>query len=442
MCEACGNTSPKWSGQCGNCGAWGSIVEEIVDTNIRASKSGRVLDLEKIFTSAKVPKQNSRLKTNNSEIDQVLGGGFIPGSVNLLAGEPGIGKSTLVLQIASMLSDSKKVIYFSGEESSFQIQNRANRLGISNKNNLSLAITNLVDDIVLTIDKSRPEIVIVDSIQTLTTSKLSSSAGTVSQVTGCAQLLAQTAKAKDITLILIGHVTKEGSIAGPKILEHMVDVVLQLEGDRYGGYKMLRSVKNRYGSTNEIGLFEMSEQGLSPIHNPSKELLSQRQAGDGSVVTAVIEGSRAILVEVQALVNKTVFGYPKRTVSGYEYNRLNLLIAMLSRRTKLDLSDKDVYVNLVGGIRTDDPAVDLAICMAIGSAAKGLGLKKDAVIFGEVGLSGEIRHVQMLKKRVEEAKKLGFDLVIGPRSKENLGKIYSQEVNIKDTLNKYLSYGN
>lgn len=442
MCEACGNTSPKWSGQCGNCGAWGSIVEEIVDTNIRASKSGRVLDLEKIFTSAKVPKQNSRLKTNNSEIDQVLGGGFIPGSVNLLAGEPGIGKSTLVLQIASMLSDSKKVIYFSGEESSFQIQNRANRLGISNKNNLSLAITNLVDDIVLTIDKSRPEIVIVDSIQTLTTSKLSSSAGTVSQVTGCAQLLAQTAKAKDIMLILIGHVTKEGSIAGPKILEHMVDVVLQLEGDRYGGYKMLRSVKNRYGSTNEIGLFEMSEQGLSPIHNPSKELLSQRQAGDGSVVTAVIEGSRAILVEVQALVNKTVFGYPKRTVSGYEYNRLNLLIAMLSRRTKLDLSDKDVYVNLVGGIRTDDPAVDLAICMAIGSAAKGLGLKKDAVIFGEVGLSGEIRHVQMLKKRVEEAKKLGFDLVIGPRSKENLGKIYSQEVNIKDTLNKYLSYGN
>lgn len=440
MCSACGDVSPKWSGQCPNCGAWGSVIEELKPTGLATSSTGKVLSLEKLTNLSKTKNLDQRLKTQNGEIDQVLGGGLVKGSVNLLAGEPGIGKSTMVLQVAMSLADKNKVIYFSGEESPSQIMDRARRLnGGSSQKNLSLAVTNAVDDVIATLQANRPDVVIVDSIQTLTTSKLSSSAGTVSQITGCAQLLTQVIKASETTLILIGHVTKEGSIAGPKILEHMVDVVMQLEGDRYGGYKMLRSVKNRYGSTNEIGLFEMSEHGLQSIHNPSKELLSERQPGDGSVVTAVIEGSRAILVEVQALVNKTVFGYPKRTVAGYDYNRLNLLIAMLSRRTKLDLSDKDIYVNLVGGIRTNDPAVDLAICMAIGSATKGLALREDAVVFGEVGLSGEIRHVHMLSKRVEEAKKLGFSLIIGPRSKEKYGNLYSQGKNIKDALNKFLA---
>ena len=440
MCSACGSVSPKWSGQCPNCGAWGSVVEELKPSGPATSSAGKVLGLEKLTNLDKAKNLDQRLKTQNGEIDQVLGGGLVKGSVNLLAGEPGIGKSTMVLQIAMSLADKHKVIYFSGEESPSQIMDRARRLnGNSSQKNLSLAVTNAVDDVIATLQANKPDVVIVDSIQTLTTSNLSSSAGTVSQITGCAQLLTQVVKASGTTLILIGHVTKEGSIAGPKILEHMVDVVMQLEGDRYGGYKMLRSMKNRYGSTNEIGLFEMSEHGLQSIHNPSKELLSERQPGDGSVVTAVIEGSRAILVEVQALVNKTVFGYPKRTVAGYDYNRLNLLIAMLSRRTKLDLSDKDIYVNLVGGIKTNDPAVDLAICMAIGSATKGLGLREDAVVFGEVGLSGEIRHVHMLSKRVEEAKKLGFSLIIGPRSKEKYGSLYSQEKNVKDALNKFLA---
>lgn len=333
----------------------------------------------------------------------VLGGGLVPASVVLIAGEPGIGKSTLILQIASAVAEDKPVLYVTAEESLEQVGQRAERLKAKTKN-LQLASTASTDDIVATMHEQDYALVIVDSIQTISTELVGASQGSSTQVRGSAQLLIRAAKLTGTALIIVGHVTKEGTIAGPKLLEHLVDVVLNLEGDRYGGFKLLRSIKNRYGSTNESGVFEMMETGLKPIDNPSAALLAERQVSDGSVVLATMEGSRPLLVEVQALVNKTAFGYPKRTASGFDINRLNLLLAMLSRRTKLKLSDMDVYVNIVGGVKITEPAADLAVCMAVASASKGMMLKDDAVVFGEVGLSGEVRRVQGMDARVAEAK--------------------------------------
>lgn len=382
---------------------------------------------------------SGRLKTYIEDVDTVLGGGLVPGSVTLLAGQPGIGKSTLLLQIASGIASKAKILYVSGEESSHQVGLRAIRLGVEN-DSIDMASSNSADDIASTIIKENYQVVIIDSIQTLVVEGVASSAGTVSQITNSTHVLTNAAKQKNTAIILVGHVTKEGSIAGPKVLEHVVDTVLQLEGDRYGGFKLLRSIKNRFGSTNEAGIFEMQEKGLIQVSNPSAALLEERQISDGSIVLATMEGSRPILVEVQALVNKTSYGYPKRAASGIELNRLNLLIAMLERRTKLNLSDQDIYLNIVGGIKITEPGADLAVCMAIASASKGMQLKSNAAVFGELGLSGEVRHVPFSEKRVAEAKKLGFEAVIGP--KKSSGKkqlsILQSVADIKTALNQYL----
>lgn len=432
ICENCGATHSKWSGRCDSCGEWNTIIENQVATPKRGG-SGNKLEAQSI-AKIKTSSKNDRYKTLMSDVDDVLGGGFVRGSVTLLSGEPGIGKSTILLQIADNIASTKKVLYVSGEESVEQIKLRADRLKVGNKL-LSLSVSTDTDDINASINSGLYDFVIVDSIQTISTSVSASAPGSISQITNSAQLLAAAAKRSGTTVIIVGHVTKEGSIAGPKLLEHLVDVVLYLEGERYGGLKMLRSVKNRYGSTNESAIMEMETEGLREVSNPSEILLSERQVTDGSVVLASMQGSRPLLVEVQALVNPTAFGYPKRTAAGFELNRLNLLIAMLSRRTKLQLSDKDVFVNIVGGIRLDDPGADLAVCMAIGSAAKGMKLKDDAVVFGEVGLSGEVRHVGFIEKRVAEAKKLGFKTVIGPKSK---AKGVTSVTNLRDALNSWL----
>lgn len=422
------------------CGEWNTLQEEAVIVTGSSKSASRHKSLE--ILQAKTASSHDdakRIYTGVKDVDAVLGGGLVSGSVTLLAGQPGIGKSTLLLQIAAGLSKNSRVLYVSGEESSHQIGLRAKRLGVENTN-IHMATSTSADEIASTINREDFTVVIVDSIQTVTTDAVASAAGTVSQITNCTHVLTAAAKQKNTAVILVGHVTKEGSIAGPKVLEHIVDTVLQLEGDRYGGFKLLRSIKNRFGSTNETGIFEMQEAGLIEVSNPSAALLAERQVSDGSIVLATMEGNRALLVEVQALVNKTSYGYPKRAVSGIELNRLNLLIAMMERRTKLNLSDQDVYINVVGGMKITEPGADLAICMAIASASKGMQLKSNAAVYGEVGLSGEVRHVPFAERRVEEAAKLGFDTVIGPKSTQKIKKnsILQPVANVRAALNTYL----
>jgi DNA repair protein RadA/Sms len=357
-----------------------------------------------------------RLPTGFADLDDVLGGGILPGGVVLMAGQPGIGKSTLLLQVSAFVAKNTPVLYASGEESSSQVKLRAERLGADSSEQLSFIASTSADDIAATIRSGVYKLVIIDSIQTLALDEITSAPGTVSQITNSSNVIIRAAKDAGSAVILVGHVTKEGSIAGPKVLEHLVDVVLQFEGDRYGGFKVVRAAKNRFGSTNEAAIFEMFEEGLRLVENPSAALLAERQDADGSVVLATIEGTRPLLVEIQALVNPTSFGYPKRTASGFDLNRLNLLIAVLERRTKLNLSDKDIYINVVGGLRINDQAADLAICMAIASAAAGRRIDDGVVVFGEVGLGGEIRSAQSADRRVQEAKKLGFKQAIAPKT--------------------------
>ncbi len=436
ICTNCGAEYPVWSGRCSSCGEWNTLEEEPeIVVSHGSSNAGRALKPAKAAELKAETK--SRMTTAIGDVDSVLGGGFVPGSITLIAGQPGIGKSTLLLQIASNLAKKNPVMYISGEESAHQIAMRAERLGVDSSK-LALATTTSADDVASTIVGKEYSIVFVDSIQTMTVSGVSSAAGSVSQITNSTHLIMNAAKQANTAVVLVGHVTKEGSIAGPKILEHVVDVVLNLEGDRYGGFKLLRSVKNRFGSTNEAGIFEMKNEGLVQVENPSASLLAERQVSDGSVVLATMEGMRPILVEVQALVNKTSYGYPKRAASGIDINRLNLLVAMLERRTKLNLTDQDIYINIVGGMKISEPAADLAVCMAIGSAAKGLQLKDNAVVYGEIGLSGEVRRVNFAEKRIAEAKKLGFDTVIGPKMPGKSDKILKPVTNIKDALNTYL----
>jgi DNA repair protein RadA/Sms len=437
-CSSCGAIHNSFSGKCNVCGEWNTIQQQIDVAAVDISKAGRMLKTSVISEVVKKSTDVKRITTSDEQLDTVLGGGLVPGSVVLLAGQPGIGKSTILMQVAHYLSKNNSVLYVSGEESAHQVASRAARLGAVN-DELKLASSTSADDIARTILEDSNSVVIVDSIQTLSVEGISSASGTVSQITNSTQLLTKAAKQSNTALVLVGHVTKEGSIAGPKVLEHSVDVVLQFEGDRYGGFKVIRSVKNRYGSTNEAAIYEMEEGGLKPVLNPSAALLAERQVVDGSVVLATMEGTRPVLVEIQALVNTTSYGYPKRAASGFDINRLNLLVAMLERRTKLILNDKDIYINVVGGIAVNEPAADLAIAMAIGSAAKGLQLKKNAVVFGELGLSGEIRHVSHIDKRVAEAKKLGFEAAIGPLVKS--GKkpdILSSVKDIRTALNNFL----
>ncbi len=440
ICTNCGAQHAAWAGRCSNCGEWNTLQEEpeiVVGSGGRSS--GKQL---KTLKSKDIKTNDSKIRypSGISDVDDVLGGGLVPGSINLIAGQPGIGKSTLLLQVAANLSKDNPVLYISGEESAHQIGRRAKRLGVEGSN-LDLATSTSADDISSTISSKKYAVVFVDSIQTMAVASVSSAAGSVSQITNSTHLIMNAAKNSDTAVVMVGHVTKEGSIAGPKILEHVVDVVLSLEGDRYGGFKLLRSVKNRFGSTNEAGIFEMRGEGLVQVENPSASLLAERQVSDGSVVLATMEGTRPILVEVQALVNRTSYGYPKRAASGIDLNRVNLLVAMLERRTKLKLGEQDIYINIVGGIKISEPAADLAVCMAIGSAAKGLQLKDNAVVFGEVGLSGEVRRVNFADKRIAEAKKMGFDTVIGPKliDKNVTGsKILKPVASIKDALNTYL----
>lgn len=437
VCSNCGAQSATWEGKCHVCGEWNTMQEELQVEAAQIVKGGRQLQPSKVNVVAK-KDQSQRLQTGITDVDTVLGGGFVAGSVNLVAGEPGIGKSTILLQIANALAAKVPVLYVSGEESAHQVGLRAERLGAKSKE-LLIATSNSADDIAATIADGAYKLVIVDSIQTVSCDAISSAPGSVSQITNSTHLLTAAAKRSNTALIMVGHVTKEGSIAGPKVLEHVVDVVMQIEGDRYGGFKVLRGVKNRFGSTNEVAILEMQDTGLMPVKNPSAALLAERQVSDGSVVLATMEGSRPILVEVQALVNKTSYGYPKRTASGIDLNRVNLLVAMLERRTKLNLADQDIFINIVGGIRITEPAADLAICLAIGSAARGLQLKQNAVVFGEVGLSGEVRHVPFIEKRVQEAKKLGFEVAIGPKMRTGKQPAFLKGVsNVRDALNQFL----
>lgn len=421
VCQQCGIVSPKWSGRCDNCGEWNSFVEQVVEAVgssvvAKSSHKGAALKAQRLSESSAESEEVSRIKTEIEDLDAVLGGGFLPGGVVLVAGQPGIGKSTLLTQIAATVGRLNSVLYVSGEESTQQIKLRAERLGAKDSQDLQLASSNSAEDIAASIRDGDYRLVIVDSIQTLSLAEISSAPGSVSQITNSSNVIIRAAKAANVAVILVGHVTKEGSIAGPKVLEHLVDVVLNFEGDRYGGFRVVRAQKNRYGSTTEAAIFEMSDKGLRIVANPSASLLAERQNLDGSIVLATLEGARPLLVEIQALVNTTSFGYPKRTASGFDLNRLNLLVAVLERRTKLKLSDKDIFINVVGGLRLSDPAADLAVAMAIASASAGRKLSDDAVVFGEVGLGGEVRSASGWHTRIKEAKKLGFKYAIAPKT--------------------------
>lgn len=443
VCQNCGTSYAKWAGRCENCGEWNTLLEQEVPTEAEAKSalargavSGKKLAAVSI-NEIEPSDAGSRLKTGFAELDNVLGGGILLGGVALLAGQPGMGKSTILMQICAKVSnDGHKVLYVSGEESAGQVKLRAVRLGASS-DQLHFASSSSANDIAKTIEEDGYDLVIVDSIQTLSMAEISSAPGTVSQVSNCGNLIIRAAKNSGTAVIIVGHVTKEGTLAGPKVLEHLVDVVLNFEGDRYGGFKTIRAVKNRFGSTNEVAIFEMASEGLVEVKNPSEALLSERQNTDGSIIMATIEGTRPLLVEIQALVNTTSFGYPKRTASGFDLNRLNLLIAVLEKRTKLKLQDKDIFINVVGGMKLNDSAADLAICMAIASAAAGRKLDDKIVVFGEVGLGGEIRSVIAPDRRIAEAKKLGFKNAIAPATVKD--KFVLPVKDLRDALIKYMN---
>lgn len=443
VCQNCGTSYVKWAGRCENCGEWNTLLEQEVPTEAeaksalsKAAVSGKKLSAVSI-NEIEPSDAGSRLKTGFPELDGVLGGGILLGGVALLAGQPGMGKSTILMQICATISGAgHKVLYVSGEESAGQVKMRAIRLGASS-DKLHFASSSSANDIAKTIEEDGYDLVIVDSIQTLMMAEISSAPGTVSQVSNCGNLIIRAAKASGTAVIIVGHVTKEGTLAGPKVLEHLVDVVLNFEGDRYGGFKTIRAVKNRFGSTNEVAIFEMATEGLVEVKNPSEALLSERQNTDGSIIMATIEGTRPLLVEIQALVNTTNFGYPKRTASGFDLNRLNLLIAVLEKRTKLKLQDKDIFINVVGGMKLNDSAADLAICMAIASAAAGRKLDEKVVVFGEVGLGGEIRSVIAPDRRIAEAKKLGFKNAIAPATVKD--KFVLPVKDLRDALIKYMN---
>ena len=444
VCQNCGARYSKWAGHCNNCDAWNTIVEDLVveDSSsagkfalAQAKSSGKTLSFSSIKEIA-ASDEKERLRTEFDSLNEVLGGGILRGSVILFAGQPGIGKSTILMQICAKIANGHKVLYVSGEESAGQVKMRAVRLG-ANSETLSFAASTSGNDIAKTIADGEFELVIVDSIQTLAINEISSAPGTVSQITNAGNLIIQAAKKTDTAVIIVGHVTKEGTLAGPKVLEHLVDVVLNFEGDRYGGFKTIRAVKNRFGSTSEAAIFEMTEKGLQEVQNPSAALLAERQNTDGSIILATLEGTRPLLVEIQALVSTTNFGYPKRAASGFDLNRLNLLIAVIEQRTKLKLDDKDVFLNVVGGIKIKDSAADLAVCLAIASAAAGRKLGEDYVVFGEVGLGGEIRSAFRPDQRIGEAKKLGFKYAIAPATIHD--KFVIPVKDLRTTLIKYVN---
>lgn len=424
FCQECGYESAKWMGQCPGCHAWNTFVEEKVEKSSparkRAANEVTVSTLSQIET-----REEMRITTDIEELDRVLGGGIVKGSLVLVGGDPGIGKSTLLLQVCKNLSrQRKRVLYISGEESLQQIKIRAERIGEFSESLSLLCETNL-DTIHEIIKKEKPEIVVIDSIQTMYNETVSSAPGSVSQVRESTGTLMQIAKGMDIAIFIVGHVTKEGVVAGPRVLEHMVDTVLYFEGDRHASYRILRGVKNRFGSTNEIGVFEMRQDGLHEVENPSEYMLNGRpKDASGSVVACSMEGTRPILIEVQALVCRSNLGIPRRTAAGTDYNRVNLLMAVLEKRVGLQMSACDAYVNIAGGIRMNEPAIDLGIVLALVSSYKEIAIDDKTICFGEVGLSGEVRAVSMAEQRVAEAKKLGFTRCILPKvSLQNMQQV-------------------
>lgn len=442
FCQNCGHEESKWLGQCPGCREWNTFVEEKVtpmsSASVSVGKSSQELEIVSL-SEIKIDEQ-ARVETGMKELDRVLGGGIVPGSLILVGGDPGIGKSTLLLQVCQKLSNEKNVLYISGEESLAQIKLRANRMGEFKEKLKLLCETNL-NLIRNVIEKQRPEMVIIDSIQTMYSEDVSSTPGSVSQVREATNVLMQLAKGLGITIFIVGHVTKEGTVAGPRVLEHMVDTVLYFEGDRHASYRILRGVKNRFGSTNEIGVFEMRQNGLVEVENPSEYMLSGKpEHASGSVVACSMEGTRPLLIEIQALVCQSNFGMPRRTATGTDYNRVNLLMAVLEKRIGLHLGNCDAYVNIAGGIRMNEPAIDLAIVLAIISSYKNRPVDAKTIVFGEVGLSGEVRAVSMPEQRVAEAKKLGFETCIIPEvSKEMVKGIQGIKIigvkNVSDAMN-------
>lgn len=430
FCQNCGHEESKWLGQCPMCRGWNTFVEEKVTVSKGTAAKNTVREAEVVTLSSVSTDQEDRMQTEIEELDRVLGGGVVPGSLVLVGGDPGIGKSTLLLQVCKRLSDQgRKVLYISGEESLKQIKLRANRMGTFSDHLLLLCETNL-ETIRQVIEREHPAVAVIDSIQTMYSEEVTAAPGSVSQVREATNTLMQIAKGLNITIFIVGHVTKEGTVAGPRVLEHMVDTVLYFEGDRHASYRILRGVKNRFGSTNEIGVFEMRETGLEEVPNPSEYMLNGRpEDASGSVVACSMEGTRPILMEIQALVCRSNFGMPRRTAAGTDYNRVNLLMAVLEKRVGLPLSNYDAYINIAGGIRMNEPAIDLGIVMAIVSSYKNQSISPGTIVFGEVGLSGEVRAVSMPEQRVAEARKLGFKTCIMPQvSKDMLKKIEGIEV--------------
>lgn len=424
FCQNCGHEESKWLGQCPACREWNTFVEEkvtpVAAKAVKERKDAQVVTLSSIETD-----EDDRMNTGIEELDRVLGGGIVKGSLVLVGGDPGIGKSTLLLQVCQRLSAAgRKLLYISGEESLKQIKLRANRMGEFTENLYLLCETSL-DIIRGIIEQQKPDMVVIDSIQTMYNEEVGSAPGSVSQVRESTNIFMQLAKGLNISIFIVGHVTKEGTVAGPRVLEHMVDTVLYFEGDRHASYRILRGVKNRFGSTNEIGVFEMRKEGLTEVKNPSEFMLSGKpEHASGSVVACAMEGTRPMLMEIQALVCKTNFGMPRRTAAGLDYNRVNLLMAVLEKRLGLPLSGYDAYVNIAGGIRLNEPAADLGIVLAVASSYKNRPIAEEVIAFGEVGLSGEVRAVSMPEQRVSEAKKLGFTTCILPEvSVKTVGKI-------------------
>ena len=423
VCSSCGYESAKWLGKCPACNEWNSFYEEKISNTVSSNnpsnrpKNAVPRKLKEVEGISEV-----RTSTGIGELDRVLGGGLVKGSLVLVGGEPGIGKSTLILQLCDKIKGEGKVLYVSGEESAEQVKIRADRLGINNDDIMFLGETDIdaIQDAILSIN---PKLVIIDSIQTMYSAEITSAAGTVSQVREITARIMRICKDNSITTIIIGHVTKDGNIAGPRVLEHMVDTVLYLEGERYFSYRMLRSVKNRFGSTNELGMFEMKNEGMVEITNPSSILISEREDNPaGAVVVASMEGTRPLLIELQSLTATSVYGVPKRTANGFDYNRLAVLIAVLEKKAGLALGGQDVYLNVVSGIRIVEPAVDLGVILACSSSYKNVSIPKDVVAIGEVGLTGEVRAVNMIDKRLKEAEKLGFKKCIIPESNKKLLK--------------------
>lgn len=419
-CQNCGHESAKWLGQCPGCKEWNTMVEEPVQKKSGGRRVSDALPGQRnagpVNLTAVDLTENERMTTHIGELDRVLGGGLVPGSLTLVGGDPGIGKSTLLLQVCRhMAADGKKILYISGEESLQQIKLRANRIGTFSEQMLLLCETSL-ETVEQTLKQQMPAVAVIDSIQTMYHEEISSAPGSVSQVRESTNVLLQLAKGLGISIFIVGHVTKEGTVAGPRVLEHMVDTVLYFEGDRHASYRILRGVKNRFGSTNEIGVFEMREEGLAEVKNASEFMLSGKPEGaSGSVVSCSMEGTRPILLEIQALVCRSNFGIPRRQATGMDLNRLNLLMAVLEKRLNLQMTDCDAYVNLAGGMRIAEPAIDLGVAMAAASSFKNRAIDDKTIVFGEIGLSGEVRGVSQASQRVAEASKLGFTTCVLPQ---------------------------